>query len=59
MEIPFSPEIVKEHIWKPIQKAITDKDSTADLTTLEIQSTYENVNRALSNKGVHIPWPQK
>jgi hypothetical protein len=59
VEIPFSPEIVKEHIWKPIQKAITDKDSTADLTTLEIQSTYENVNRALSNKGVHIPWPQK
>ena len=36
VEIPFSAEIVKEHIWRPIQKAITDKDSTADLTTIEI-----------------------
>ena len=58
VEIPFSAEIVKEHIWRPIQKAITDKESTSDLTTLEVQSTYENVNRALSNKGIHIPWPQ-
>jgi|TARA_R100001082_G_scaffold44092_2_gene23388 hypothetical protein len=59
VEIPFSAEIVKEHIWKPIQKGVTDKESSADLTTIEIQETYENVNRALSNKGVHIPWPQR
>jgi len=58
VEVPFSPEVVKENIWRPIQVAVSGQESSTDLTTTQIQEVYENVNRALSNKGIHIPFPE-
>lgn len=36
MEIPVTPGVFKEAIWKPLQKEILGKDSTTQLTTTEI-----------------------
>lgn len=58
-EVPFSEEIVKEHIWRPIQIAVTEKESSQELTTIETQQIYENVNRALANRSIHVPWPEQ
>lgn len=59
VEIPFSEEIVKDNIWRPIQKAVVQKDSTKDLTTTETQQVFEIVNRAVGERGIHVPWPSR
>ena len=57
-EIPWTEENVKEHIIKPVAKAMYDKDSTKDLTTFETQQVYEVANRHLAeHTGVHVPFP--
>lgn len=58
--IPWTPESVKEHLWRPIQKAMTNKQSTTELNKLdEIDEIHETLMRELGQKfGVeYIPWP--
>jgi hypothetical protein len=60
VDIPWTPEAIKEHIVKPVTKAMFNKDSTADLTTIEMQKVYEVVNRHISEKfGVSVDWPSR
>ena len=48
----------KENIWKPVQKVITNKDSTADLDTSEVSAVYETLNRHIQNRlNVHLRFP--
>ena len=56
-EVPFTTEIVKNNIWRPIQKAVTDKDSSRELTTSEVTAVYDQINLLLAEKGIHVPWP--
>ena len=58
-EVPFSKEIVKENIWKPVQEAVIDKKSTAEANKLEYGEVYDHVNRKLSEYGIHVEWPSK
>jgi hypothetical protein len=59
-EIPWSPERVKELLWKPLQEAMLDKTSTTQLTTKEVSKVYEVLNRWLGTKhGLHVPWPSE
>jgi len=56
--IPWTPENVKEHLWRPIQKAQLNKESTTDLDTKEIDIVFETLNRHLAEvTGVHEPFP--
>lgn len=58
VDIPWSGETVKEHIWKPIQIAKTKKESTTELDKVgEIDEVYEIINRHLAQKGIHVPFP--
>ena len=59
VEIPWTPENVKNHIWRPIQKIYLQKKSTTELNKLnDIDQVYEIVNRHLSEKcHLHIPFP--
>lgn len=58
VEIPWDKESVKSFLWKPIQFAQIQKDSTTDLTTAEVNKIYETLNRHLGEKlGVHVPFP--
>lgn len=59
VQIPFSQEIVKENIWRPVMRAVTGKDSTQDLITTETQEVFEHVNRAIGERGIHVPWPER
>ena len=57
-EIDWSMQLVKDVIWREIQKAVVKKESTAELTTVEIQQVYETVNRFTSDRfGIGIEWP--
>ena len=53
-------EAAKSLLWKPIQKVVIGKDSTADANTTEYTKVYEILNRFMAEKfGVSIPWPVK
>ncbi len=58
VEIPWSPELVKELLWRPVQEAVTDKHSTTELDRLEPGQVYEVLNLHLGQKlGIHVPFP--
>jgi hypothetical protein len=55
-EIDYSKEMIKG-IWRAIAMKKYGKDSTADLTTQELQGVYEEFNRHTSKHGFHLPFP--
>jgi len=60
VDVPWSPALVKDYMWRPIQKAITGKESTTKPETHEYGLIYESLNNHLSSKfGLFTPWPCK
>lgn len=60
-EIPWTMPSVKEHLWRPVQKALTEKTSTTEITTVEPTAIHETLCRHLADKlGVACPaWPTR
>ena len=57
INIPVSADAVKR-LWKEIQMAQVNKDSTADLTTKEIDLVYDTFNRMLAEScNLHVAFP--
>lgn len=51
VEIPWSPILVKDHLWKPLQKAVLKKESTTQLNKqMEIDKVHEVLMRHLGEK---------
>ena len=50
VDIPWSAETVKEYLWRPIQKAQLNKDSTTELTTKDIDRVFDTINRHMGEK---------
>ena len=60
VDIPWNKDLVKELLWKPIQVAMTDKESTTELTTVEPSQIYEVLNLHLGEKlKIHVEWPSE
>ncbi len=59
VEIPWTPYMVKELLWRPVQKQMIGKDSTANLLKKkEIDDIYDVINLHVGNRtGVHVPFP--
>ena len=57
--VPFNEILVKEYLWKPIQKAITGKDSTTKPERHEYALIYDSLNLKLAEHGLFVPWPSK
>lgn len=58
--VPWSQEIVKDNIWRVMQRAVVEKESTKDIDRQEVVEIYDHLNLKLSEKfGIHIPWPVK
>lgn len=60
-EIPWDQATAKEFLWRPIQKALTQKTSTTEITTVEPTVIHETLCRHLGQKlGIVCPeWPKK
>ena len=60
-EIPWTKELVKEHLWKPVQQAMTGKRSSKDPGKLEYPDISETLARHLGQTlGINPPpWPVK
>jgi len=60
MDIPWTESLIKELIWKAVQKALYDIDSTAKLDTSQVSEVYEVINRHISSTfGVNVIFPSK
>jgi hypothetical protein len=60
IDIPWSPTSVKEFLWRPIQDAMLDKESTRALTTDEVDKIYRVLDRHLGEKlGIHVEFPNR
>lgn len=58
VDIPWTPENIKEYIWRPVQQAQLGINSTTELNTKDIDAVFETINRHLGNTiGVHTPFP--
>lgn len=60
VELDWDKDLIKQNIWKPIQKAMTGKTSTTKLDKIsEIDRVYEHLNRFFSQKPffLHVPFP--
>lgn len=60
IDIPWTMESVKENLWKPVQIAVTGKESTTKPLTNEYNEIYEVLSRHLSMKlGIDVAWPTR
>jgi hypothetical protein len=58
VDVPWNKETIKEVLWKPIQEAMTNKDSTTELNTVDVSEVYQVLDRHIAqNFGVHVPFP--
>jgi hypothetical protein len=56
-DIDWNSNLIKEYIWRPIQKVVCNKKSTTQLNKDEVNKIYDLVNRYTSNMGVSVPFP--
>jgi len=58
IDIPWTTDSVKQHLWKPIQKIMLDTESTTKLNTKGPKDVYLVLDRHIAEKhGIHIEWP--
>ena len=56
-QVEWTMEICKNELWRPIQKAITGKQSTTKPSTAQYPEIYDYLNKRLAEHSIHIPWP--
>ena len=60
VDIPWSKDAVREHLWRPIMTAVTDKTSTTKLTRSEVTEIYDVINRHMAQKhGIVVQFPSE
>lgn len=60
VDVPWSMTSVKNELWRPIQQAVIDKQSTARMQKKDVSTIYEILNRHTSSKlGVSVIWPDR
>ena len=60
VDIPWNKDLVREIIWKGIQKPTIGKESTTLAKSNEYDKVYEVVNRFTSTRfGISIPFPSR
>ena len=58
IQADYTMENIKE-LWRSFARTKYGKGSTKDLTTVEIQNIFEEVNRHISQFGVYVVWPSQ
>lgn len=57
IQTTYTPEIVKEFLWRPLQKALLSKSSTTELTHHDISLIFEILGKWFAENGVEIVFP--
>lgn len=57
-ELIWTQHLVKELLWRPVQKIVCGKKSTTQINTEEINQIFDIINKALSERtGVSFIFP--
>lgn len=59
VEVPYTPSLVKEVFWKPIQITLFEKESTTSITTSEMNTIIDVVVKFFADRGIEIHFPSK
>ena len=61
LDVPWSRQLVKDQLWRPVQKAMTGKESTTEMNTIDPTPIHQVVMERISEiTGVeYIPWPDR
>ena len=58
VDIPWTKESVKNHLWRPIQEVMSDEESTTDIDTKEPSEIYKVLDRHIAEKfSISVDWP--
>lgn len=58
VDVWWNRTLVKEYLWRPIQKAVTLKESSAELNTKELDKVFETLAFHLGEKfGLEVTFP--
>ena len=58
IEIWWTPEMVKNYIWRPVQEIMFSKLSTTQLTTTEIDKVLDIITRKIGqDHGLQVDFP--
>ena len=57
IQTTYSPEIVKQFLWKPLQDALLKKSSTTQLTHNDIGLIFEILGKWFAENGIEISFP--
>ena len=60
--VPIDPtmELIKEYMWRPIQKAVTGVESTRKINPMEVNDIYEVLSRLLVEKySIDVPFGRR
>jgi hypothetical protein len=60
LDVPWTPESVKEHLWRPVQITLTGKKSTTEPTDFEYCQIYQTLSERISDlTGIFVDWPHE
>lgn len=56
--VPWTKETVKSDIWHRVQIAMTNIESSKDLSTTQVSDIYDTIHRHLAQSfGLQVEWP--
>ncbi len=60
VSVPWTMPMIKDNVWRPIQIAMTNVESTADADIRDYSEVHKVLSREMSTHyGVYVPWPNK
>lgn len=59
VELQYSMTLFKNKIWRPIQMALFDKESTTELTRKEVSEVAKPIIAMLAKMDINLPFPSK
>ena len=60
ISIPWTPQTIKENLWKPIMEFQLQKSSTTEMTTKDIDEVYDVINKHIGEQfGISIEFPSQ
>ena len=57
LSMKYTPHIVKDYFWKPIQLTLFNIETTTKLDTNQMNNIIDIVTKFFADKGVVIPFP--
>ena len=57
IESPYTAKIVKDFVWRPIQMALFDIESTKDINTSQINTIIDVLSKWFAERGVMLSFP--